>query len=59
MAVFPQLGHELCDEKAMDAGREIAQSVLHSQLKPETAVTQLGGSKNGMGIVDINYETVK
>jgi hypothetical protein len=49
MAVFPQFRRELWCKDTMDTGREIAQSVLYSQLKPEpqiqTTVTKLGGNK--------------
>lgn len=41
MPVFPQFRRELWGKDAMDAGREIAQSVLYSQLKPEPQIQSL------------------
>jgi hypothetical protein len=35
MAVFTQFRRKLWGKDTMDAGREIAQRVLYSQLKPE------------------------
>jgi len=35
MSVVFQLGHKLSCQYTMDIGREVAQRILHSQLKPE------------------------